>query len=123
MKADNLFFSIVFFTLLTTSYGCEAENEFSDNKPEMISMTDEQEPKESIFYHEMAKKIVKSKRLNELNHDTENYITQKKNQALNTAGKAVDEVFDYAVKSVRGIAINWVRKTLREYLSPFLRAN
>lgn len=57
--------------------------------------------------------------IEELGSDAENYIAQKKRQALNAAGKAVDGVIDYAVESARAIAVNWVRKTLREYLSPY----
>lgn len=60
--------------------------------------------------------------LDEMGDNAENYITQKKRQALNAAGKAVDEVIDYAVASAQAIAVTWVRKTLREYLSPFSRA-
>lgn len=57
--------------------------------------------------------------LDELGAGAEHYIAQKKRQALNAAGKAVEEVIDYAVESARTIAVNWVRKTLREYLSPY----
>lgn len=57
--------------------------------------------------------------IEELGSDAENYIAQKKRQALNAAGKTVDGVIDYAVESARAIAVNWVRKTLREYLSPY----
>ncbi len=57
--------------------------------------------------------------LDELGENAENYIAQKKRQALNATGKAVDEIIDYAVESARTIAVSWVRRTLREYLSPF----
>ncbi len=60
--------------------------------------------------------------LDELGDNAESYIAQKKRQALNATGKAVDEVIDYALESARAIAVTWVRKTLREYLSPFPRA-
>ncbi len=59
--------------------------------------------------------------LDEIGDNVDKYIVQKKRQALNAAGKAVDEVIDYAVESARAIAITWVRKTLRQYLSPFPR--
>ncbi len=61
--------------------------------------------------------------LDELGDNAESYIALKKKQALNTAGKTVNEAIDYAVESARAIATNWVRKTLREYLSPFSRVN
>lgn len=60
--------------------------------------------------------------LDELGSDAEHYIAQKKRQAFNAAGKAFDGVIDYAVESARVIAVNWVRKTLREYVSSFSRA-
>lgn len=60
--------------------------------------------------------------LDEIGENAESYIAQRKRQALNSAGKAIDEVIDYAVESARAIAVTWVRKTLREYLSPFPRA-
>lgn len=60
--------------------------------------------------------------LDEMGDSAESYIAQKKRQALNTAGKAIDEVIDYAVESARAIIVNWIRKTLREYVSPFPRA-
>lgn len=60
--------------------------------------------------------------LDELGDNTVSYISQKKRQALNAAGAAVDEVIDYVVESVRVIAVTWVERTLREYLSPFSRA-
>ena len=59
--------------------------------------------------------------LDEMGDNAENYIALKKRQALNSAGKAVDEIIDYAVESARAIAVTWVRRTLREYLSPFPR--
>ncbi len=59
--------------------------------------------------------------LDEIGDDVDNYIAQKKRQALNTAGKAVDEVIDYAVESARAIAVTWVRRTLRQYLHQFPR--
>lgn len=60
--------------------------------------------------------------LDEMGDSAESYIAQKKRQALNTAGKAIDEVIDYAVESARAITVNWIRETLREYVSPFPRA-
>ena len=60
--------------------------------------------------------------LDELGDNAESYIAQKKRQVLNATGKVVDEVIDYAVESARAIAVTWVRRTLREYLSPFPRA-
>ena len=57
--------------------------------------------------------------LDDMSDNAGNYIAQKKRQALNTVGKTVDEVIDYAMDSAREIAVIWVRKTLREYLSPF----
>lgn len=60
--------------------------------------------------------------LDEMGNNAENYIAQKKRQAINSTGKAIDEVIDYAVESARAIAVTWVRKTLREYISPFPRA-
>lgn len=59
--------------------------------------------------------------LDELGESVERYLAQKKYQALNCAGRAIDSIIDYAVESARAIAITWVRKTVREYLSPFPR--
>lgn len=59
--------------------------------------------------------------LDELGDNAESYIAQKKRQALNASGKAVDEVIDYAVESARAIVVTWVRRALREYLSPLPR--
>jgi len=59
--------------------------------------------------------------LDEIGGSAENYVAQKKRQAHNAAGAAVGEVIDYAVESARAIAVTWVRKTLREYLSLFPR--
>lgn len=61
--------------------------------------------------------------LDELAANTEDYLALKNKLALNAVGKAVNEAINYAVDSTRSIAINWVRKTLREYLSPFPRVN
>ena len=59
--------------------------------------------------------------LDEMGDSAANYIAQKKRQALSSTGKAVDEVIDYAVESARAIAVTWIRRTLRAYLSPFPR--
>lgn len=59
--------------------------------------------------------------LDEMGENAERYMAQKKQQAINSAGKAIDEVIDYAVESARAIAVTWVRRTLREYLSPYPR--
>lgn len=59
--------------------------------------------------------------LDELGDNSETYIAQKKRQGLSAAGKALDEVVDYAVESARSITVAWVKKTLREYLSPIPR--
>jgi hypothetical protein len=61
--------------------------------------------------------------LDEVAANTEDYLALKNKQALNSVGKAVNEAINYAVDSARSIAINWVRKTLRDYLSPFPRVN
>ncbi|MFT5083096.1 MAG: hypothetical protein ACI9Y1_001133 [Lentisphaeria bacterium] len=60
--------------------------------------------------------------LDELGADAEQYLAQKKIEALNSAGKTVNHIIDQAVESAQAIAINWVRRTLREYLSPSLGA-
>lgn len=60
--------------------------------------------------------------LDEMGDSAESYLAQKKRQALNTAGEAIDEVIDYAVSSARTITVSWITKTLREYVSPFPRA-
>lgn len=57
--------------------------------------------------------------LDEMADKAENNIAQTKKQALNAAGRAVNEVIDCAVASARAVAVNWVRETLRDYLSPF----
>lgn len=59
--------------------------------------------------------------LDELSEHAESYIAEQKKQALSTAGRAVDRVIDHAIDSVKTIAINWVRGTLKEYLSPSRR--
>ncbi|MAZ86039.1 MAG: hypothetical protein CL693_00125 [Cellvibrionaceae bacterium] len=56
--------------------------------------------------------------LDELGNDVVNYIAHKRRRALSAAGEVVDGVIDFAVESAREIAVIWVRKTLREYLSP-----
>jgi len=58
--------------------------------------------------------------LDELGAGAEQYLAQKKRQALNSAGKTVNNIIDQAVESAQAMAINWVRRTLREYLSPSL---
>ena len=58
--------------------------------------------------------------LDEIRADTEKYLAQKKREVLNSAGKAVNHVIDQAVESAQVIAIKWVRRTLREYLTPSL---
>lgn len=55
--------------------------------------------------------------LDQLVDDTERYFAEKKQQTLDTAGRAVHEVIDHTVKSARAIAVSWARLTLREYLS------
>jgi len=59
--------------------------------------------------------------LDELGESTENYIVQRKEQALNSASQAIDYIIDYAIESARVIAINWVRGKVRNYLSPLPR--
>lgn len=60
--------------------------------------------------------------LDELGADAEQYLDQKKREALNSAGKTVNRIIDQAVESAQAMAVNWVRRTLREYLSPSLGA-
>ena len=55
--------------------------------------------------------------LDELEENTQSYIAQKKNQVLDATEKAVDQVIDYTLESVYSISVDWVKKTLREYLS------
>ncbi|MBQ1782588.1 MAG: hypothetical protein II007_02945 [Gammaproteobacteria bacterium] len=57
--------------------------------------------------------------IDEMADNAENGINQKKIKMLGAAGKAIDKVIDCAVTSARAIAVTWVRKTLREYLSQF----
>ena len=59
--------------------------------------------------------------LDELGVNAERHIAQRKRQALNATGKAIDEIIDNTVETARTIAVTWVRSTLREYLSPFPR--
>ena len=59
--------------------------------------------------------------LDELGENAESYLNEKKNNVLNSAGKAIDEVIDYAVSSARAVAIRWVQGKIREYLSPLPR--
>ncbi|WP_018416502.1 hypothetical protein [Teredinibacter turnerae] len=60
--------------------------------------------------------------LDELGADAEQYLDQKKREALNSAGKTVNRIIDQAVESAQTMAVNWVKRTLREYLSPSLGA-
>lgn len=59
--------------------------------------------------------------LDELGESAESYIAEQKKQVLQVAGRTVNRVIDYAIESAQTIAINWVRRTLREYLSPSRR--
>ncbi len=59
--------------------------------------------------------------LDELGENTESYLNERKNQALSAAGKAINEVIDYAVLSARVLAIRWVQNKTKEYLSPLPR--
>jgi len=58
--------------------------------------------------------------LDELGSHTEQIILQKKKQILNQTGKAVTHIIDQMVESAQAMAINWVKRSLREYLSPSL---
>ncbi len=55
--------------------------------------------------------------LDELDENTEKFITQKKRQVLNATGKVIDRAID----SAQSIMIDWVRSTLKQYLSPSRR--
>lgn len=59
--------------------------------------------------------------LREIETDAESYVARQKQRAANAAGQAANSVVDYAVSSVRRIAVRWVQRTLREYLSPVPR--
>lgn len=56
--------------------------------------------------------------IDELSQSTENYLAQQKSNVIDAAGRAVNSVIDLAIDSARTMAINWVRRSLREYLSP-----
>ncbi|MAZ86046.1 MAG: hypothetical protein CL693_00160 [Cellvibrionaceae bacterium] len=56
--------------------------------------------------------------LDELGENASNYIADQKRRALDSTGRAVNQIVDHAIESARSITINWVRSTLREYLSP-----
>jgi len=58
--------------------------------------------------------------LDELGSNTEQIILQKKKQILKQTGKAVTHIIDQMVESAQAMAINWVKRSLREYLSPSL---
>ena len=58
--------------------------------------------------------------LDEASSKIDNDFQKKKNQVV---GKAVEGVIEYTVKSVRATAMQFVRKTLREYLYPNLGGN
>ena len=59
--------------------------------------------------------------LEELGENSESYLNERKNQALSSAGKAIDEVIDHAVSSARALTIHWVQGKIKEYLSPVPR--
>jgi len=59
--------------------------------------------------------------LDELEEDVGQYIARKKQQTLDSVEEVIEQVVENAVESARAIAINWVRSTLREYLSPARR--
>lgn len=61
--------------------------------------------------------------LDEIGRNGQLYIDQRKNDVLDSIQKSIDEVIDYAVDSARAIAVDWVRKTAREYLSAYPRVN
>lgn len=58
--------------------------------------------------------------LDELGADAEQYLAQRKREALNSVGRTVNHIIDQATESAQAIAINWVSRKLREYLSPSL---
>ncbi|MGF1463208.1 MAG: hypothetical protein ACFB2Z_08575 [Maricaulaceae bacterium] len=59
--------------------------------------------------------------LDEMGDDVEQYIARKKREAVAYAGKALDDVINYAVESAREIAVTWIQETIQDYLQPFPR--
>lgn len=59
--------------------------------------------------------------LDELGDDAKAYLERKKREVTNTANQAFDSVIDYAIDSVRTIAVKWIEDQLRQHLSPMLR--
>ena len=59
--------------------------------------------------------------LDELGDNAGNYIAQQKRRALNATERAVNQVIDHVIDSAQRVAITWVRRSLREYLTPSRR--
>ncbi|HWV16765.1 MAG TPA: hypothetical protein VN030_15150 [Cellvibrio sp.] len=59
--------------------------------------------------------------LDELGESTEKYLEEQKKQLMNSAGRAANNIIEYAVSSAQTIAIRWVESAVREYLSPLPR--
>lgn len=60
--------------------------------------------------------------VDELGENASDYIADQKQRSLDATGRAVNQIVDHAIESARAIAINWTRRTLREYLSPSRKA-
>jgi hypothetical protein len=56
--------------------------------------------------------------LDELNEKADRYLVQKKENAVNAAGKTVNKIIDNVIESAQKMAINWVQQTISEYLYP-----
>ena len=56
--------------------------------------------------------------IDDLQSRTENLLEDTKHSTLELASDTAESVFTLIVDSARAVAINWVRRNLREYLSP-----
>lgn len=59
--------------------------------------------------------------LSEIGSNTDRFIAEQKRRAINSVERKVNQIIDHAIESARKTAINWIRSTLREYLSPSRR--
>ncbi|MBL4798109.1 MAG: hypothetical protein JKY50_11890 [Oleispira sp.] len=55
--------------------------------------------------------------LDELGDGAESFIVAQKKQVRKVVDRTVNQVIDHAIESAQALAINWVQRTLKEYLS------
>jgi hypothetical protein len=55
--------------------------------------------------------------LDELSNNATAYVAQAKQRTKNSLYQTVDSVIDYAIESAKSVAIKWIQKELKQYLS------